>query len=155
MRIISVLIKILKFFAPKRFHRFINYEAVSYLFFGGLTTVVSLGFYQLFFYLGASAAMATNLSNVLAVIFAFFPNKVYVFESPCWRPKIFLPELWKFFASRAATFVLEALAIWLLVDILGFHHMVMRLITMVVIQVMGNYALSKWVVFNASKEGLE
>jgi len=151
-RIIDFLTKLLLIFVPKRFARHVNHETVSYLFFGGVTTVIGLGFYALFIWAGISASMSTNLSNIAAIIFAFFVNKLFVFESPSWRPSIFLPELWKFFASRAATFVLEFLAILLLVDVLGFHAFVMRLITMVVIQVIGNYALSKWVVFIKKEE---
>jgi len=146
--IVNFLIKILSVFVPKRFAHFLNYETVSYLFFGGLTTVVGLGTYALFiFYFEMSGAMAGAISNVLAIIFAFITNKLFVFESPSWRLKLLLPELVKFGASRGLTFAVDILALMLLVDILGFNAMLMRLLTMVIIHVIGNYALSKWVVF--------
>jgi len=146
--IIGFLIKILVFFTPKQFHRFINYETISYLFFGGLTTMVGLGSYWLFiFYLEMGIATANNISNVLAIIFAFFVNKMFVFRSPGWRPRILVPELVKFGASRAFTSVVETLVLMLLVDWLGLHAMLMKLLTMVFIQVIGNYVLGKWVVF--------
>ena len=145
--IIDLLTKILSIFVPIKFRHFLTYETVSYLFFGGLTTVVGLGFYALFyFYFGMLGSVATAISNVLAIIFAFFTNKIYVFESPSWKAKVLWPELVKFGASRGLTFVLEILAIGLLVDMLGLNAMLMRFLTMVVIQVIGNYALSKWVV---------
>jgi len=146
--IINFLIKILSYFTPKRFARFLTYEVVSYLFFGGLTTVLSVGFFALFhYYFGMSAIVASTASNVLAIIFAFITNKLYVFESPGWQAAVLMPELVKFGASRALTTVLDILVMWLLVDVLGFHAMLIRILTMVVIQVIGNYALSKWVVF--------
>ena len=146
--IINFLTKILAVFVPKRFARFLNYETVSYLFFGGLTTVVALGAYALlYFNTGMGAAMASIVSNVLAIIFAFVTNKMFVFESTSWRAGVLLPEIITFGASRALTTVIEALALGLLVDRLGFNAMIMRLLTMVVIQVIGNYVLSKWVVF--------
>ena len=146
--LINFLTKILAFFVPKRFAGFLTYETVSYLFFGGLTTVIGLGTYALFFYgLGMSAVLASLLSNGLAIVFAFVTNKIYVFESPSWQFRILLSEIVKFGASRALTTALEALALWVLVDRLGFNAMAMRLLTMAIIQVIGNYALSKWVVF--------
>ena len=110
--------------------------------------MVSLGFFALFHYfVGLSVAMAGAASDVLAIIFAFVTNKIYVFGSPNWRPKTLLPELIKFSASRALTVVLGIWALVVLVDNLGFNAMLMRLLTMVVIHVIGNYILSKWVVF--------
>ena len=151
--LINFLTRILRIFVPKRFAHFLNYETVSYLFFGGLTTVVGLGSFALFHYaFDMSGAMAGALSNVLGIIFAFFTNKLFVFESPSWQPSVFLPELVKFGASRALTFVLDILALRLLVDIWGFNAMLMRLLSIAIIVVIGNYALSKWLVFTRPPE---
>ena len=110
--------------------------------------MVSLSLFALFYYvIGMEASAATAVSNVLAIVFAFFPNKLYVFESKSWEAGVLVPEVVKFGASRALTFVLEFLAMWLLVDSLGFHAMLMRLLVALVIQVIGNYVLSKWIVF--------
>jgi len=152
-RIINILIKILSFFTPKRFHRFLTYEAVSYLLFGGLTTIVAFVFFVLFFHIvGMRGASATAVSDVLAVVFAFVTNKLWVFESKSWELKIFIPELIKFGLSRGFTIVLGILAMYVLVDRLGFHAITMRLITMILIQVIGNYVLSKWLVFTNKGE---
>ena len=145
--LINLLTKILAFFVPKRFGHFLTYETVSYLFFGGLATIVSIGSFALFIYLGMATAAANIASNILAIIFAFFTNKIYVFESPGWGVKVLLSEIVKFGASRAFTTIVETLALVLLVDVMGFNEMIMKLITMIVIQVMGNYVLSKWIVF--------
>jgi len=118
------------------------------LFFGGLTTIVGLGSFALFHYFyGMSVLVAGAFSRALAIIFAFVTNKPFVFESPSWRLGILVPEIAKFGASRALTSVIEILVLALLVDVLGLNAMVMQIITMVVIQVIGNYVLSKWVVF--------
>ena len=146
--IIDLLIRILAVFVPRRFRHLLTYEIVSYLFFGGLATLVSLGSFAVFIYvLGMGVAMAGAVSNGLAIIFAFVTNKLFVFLSPSWRAGAVLPELVKFGASRVFTSVVEILVLVLLVDVAGLHPMIMRLLTMVVIQVIGNYVLSKWVVF--------
>jgi len=153
---INILINILAFFTPKRFRHFLNYETISYLLFGGLTTLVGLGFFTLFHYvMGTGVAVAGIASDVLAIIFAYFTNKIYVFLSPSWQPKILIPELVKFGASRALTVVLGNVALVLLVDILGFHAFVMRLLTIVFIHVIGNYFLSKWIVFSKKGESCD
>jgi len=126
----------------------LSYETVSYLFFGGLSTVLGLGTYALFIYsFGMGVAMAGAVSNVLAIIFAFVTNKMFVFESPSWRAGILLPELVKFGISRVLTSAVEVAVLVLLVDVMGLNAMLMRLLTLVIIQVIGNYVLSKWVVF--------
>ena len=131
----------------------LTYEAVSYLFFGGLTTIVGLGSYALFYYYnGMSVALAGALSRALAIIFAFVTNKLYVFKSPSFGLRVFVPEIAKFGASRVLTSVVEISVLVLLVDVLGLNAMIMQLFTMVIIQVIGNYALSKWVVFNKSRK---
>ena len=130
-----------------------NYETVSYLFFGGLTTLVALGLFAVFYYgVGVGGATASAASDVLAIIFAFITNKLYVFESKSWQSRIFLPELLKFGASRALTLALSVLAMLLFVDYLGFNAMLLRLLTLVIIQVMGNYVLSKWLVFTKKEK---
>ncbi|MCL2362615.1 MAG: GtrA family protein [Defluviitaleaceae bacterium] len=155
-KFIEFLIRILAFFVPKKFMRFFNHETVSYLFFGGLTFLVSVLFFALFYYsLGMRVALAGTVSDVLAIIFAFFTNKIFVFESPEWRAKVLVPELVKFGISRALTLVLGILALVLLVDILGYHAMVMRVLTTIIIVIIGNYVLSKWLVFTSKGESNE
>ena len=145
--IINLLTKILAFFMPKRFVHLLTYETVSYLFFGGLTTIVGFGSFVLFRYYDMGIATANSVSNVLAIIFAYITNKIFVFESPSWRPKILLPEVAKFSASRLLVTIVENFVLMLLVDMLDFNDMLMKVFTVVFIVVIGNYALSKWVVF--------
>ena len=151
--LINLLTKIIVFFIPRRFKHFFNYETVSYLFFGGLTTLVSLGFFALFFYVFGMSALASGaISDVLAIVFAFVTNKQYVFESTSWQRDVLVPEAAKFGASRALTYVLGIFALWLLVDVLEFNAMGMRILTIIVIQIIGNYILSKWLVFTGRND---
>jgi len=150
--IINFLTKLIVFFVPERFKHLVNYETVSYLLFGGLTTLVSFGSFIFFVHvLGIGTATATTASNIVGIIFAFFPNKIYVFESPGWRLGILIPEIVKFGSSRAFTTAFQAFAMVVLVDIWGFHGGAMWIVTAVVIQIVGNYVLGKWLVF--AKEG--
>ena len=58
------------------------WDVLSYLFFGGLTTVVNyLVYLPAYNVLGLSAAVSNILAWVAAVAFAFLTNKPFVFKS--------------------------------------------------------------------------
>ena len=121
-------------------------ETWLYLVMGGLTTLVGFGSYVWLVRLGWGTMAANTLSTVLATLFAYVTNKLWVFESPSWRPGLVLPEFVKFCTARVFTFVAETALLVLLVDALGLHSAAMKACTMVLV-IIGNYALSKWVVF--------
>lgn len=131
-------------------------EAIDYLFWGGMTTVVSWGSYSLFVLLlqGLDSVVfwANILSWVCAVLFAFITNKLWVFNSKSWAAGILFPELTKFLSSRVATGVFEMIAVPTLVaiglnqTILGIDGMVSKILVSVVVVIL-NYILSKLFVF--------
>lgn len=131
-------------------------EAIDYLFWGGMTTVVSWGSYSLFVLLlqGLDSVVfwANVLSWVCAVLFAFITNKLWVFQSKSWAADILFPELTKFLSSRVATGVFEMIAVPALVavglnqTILGIDGMVSKILVSVVVVIL-NYILSKLFVF--------
>ena len=127
-------------------------EAIDYLFWGGMTTVVSWGSYSIFVLLGASVFWGNVLSWVCAVLFAFVTNKLWVFQSKSWAGDVLLPELGKFLSSRVATGVFEMVAVPALValglnqTIFGIDGMVSKVLVSVVVVIL-NYILSKLFVF--------
>ena len=127
-------------------------EAIDYLFWGGMTTVVSWGSYSAFVLLGASVFWGNVLSWICAVLFAFVSNKLWVFQSKSWAGNVLLPELGKFLSSRVATGVFEMVAVPALValglnqTILGIEGMVSKVLVSVVVVIL-NYILSKLFVF--------
>ncbi|MBQ4272840.1 MAG: GtrA family protein [Clostridia bacterium] len=131
-------------------------EAIDYLFWGGMTTVVSWGSYSLFVLLlqGLDSVVfwANVLSWVCAVLFAFITNKLWVFQSKSWAANILFPELTKFLSSRVATGIFEMIAVPALVaiglnqTILGIDGMVSKILVSVVVVIL-NYILSKLFVF--------
>lgn len=127
-------------------------EAIDYLFWGGMTTVVSWGTYSVFVLLGAGVFWGNVGSWVCAVSFAFVTNKLWVFQSKSWAGNTVLPELGKFLSSRVATGIFEMLAVPALVaiglnqSILGIEGMVSKVIVSIAVIVL-NYVLSKLFVF--------
>ena len=123
------------------------WDILSYLFFGGLTTVVNyLVYYPLLNWAGLSAYLCNIIAWVAAVAFAYLTNKPFVFKSHDWSAKMVFPELSKFVGCRLGSGLLETVIIWLTVDILHWNGNIMKLITSILVVVL-NYVGSKLFVF--------
>jgi putative flippase GtrA len=123
------------------------WDILSYLFFGGLTTLVNFViFYPCYNWLHISATLANVIAWVVAVAFAYLTNKPFVFRSYDWSWKTVGPELTKFVGCRIGSGLLETAAIFLTVDCLHWNGNVMKLILAVVVVIL-NYIGSKLLVF--------
>ena len=123
------------------------WDILSYLFFGGLTTVVNyLVYLPCYNLLGLSATFSNIIAWVAAVAFAYLTNKPFVFKSHDWSWKTVGPELAKFVGCRVGSGLLETAAIFLTVDCLAWDGNVMKLILSVAVVIL-NYIGSKLLVF--------
>lgn len=128
-------------------------ELTLYLFFGGLTTLVSVGSFTFFDYLFANNAQASWLlpqsaSFIISCLFAFFTNRAYVFES---KGNI-LREALRFIGVRfASSLFFEFILLGIFVDLLYFNRDLSKILCAVIV-VIANYVLSKVFVFVKSKE---
>ena len=124
-----------------------HWDILSYLFFGGLTTVVNylvyLPCYNLF---SLSAAASNAIAWVAAVAFAYVTNKPFVFRSHDWSAKTVIPELTKFVTCRIGSGLLETAILFVCVDLLSWNGNVWKLITSVLVVIL-NYVASKLLVF--------
>ncbi len=152
-------------------------EISLYIFFGGLTTVVSFVSYFVFreifpdensvpgflkwtfnlaSFLGTESGtvLPTVLSWVCSVTFAYITNRIWVFESRCRGFLQILAEAASFYGGRVFTLVLEILIMYLCVDLPGIHNklyeLAVKLGANVVVLVL-NYVLSKLFVFRMKK----
>lgn len=124
-----------------------HWDVLSYLFFGGLTTLVNFIVYTpLYQWLHLSAALSNAIAWVAAVAFAYLTNKPFVFKSHDWSAKTVLPELSKFVGCRIGSGLLETVILAVTVDWLHWHGLVMKLICAVLVVIL-NYIGSKWLVF--------
>ena len=124
-----------------------HWDILSYLFFGGLTTVVNYVVYlPCYNWLGLSAAVSNAIAWAVAVAFAYLTNKPFVFKSHDWSAKTVLPELAKFVGCRVGSGFLETGILFICVDLLCFNGNVWKLITSVLVVIL-NYVASKLLVF--------
>ena len=123
------------------------WDVLSYLFFGGLTTVVNyLVYLPCYNLLGWPATVSNMVAWVFAVAFAFLTNKPFVFKSHDWSMKTVLPELSKFLGCRIGSGVIETLFLLVSVDLLNWNVNWMKLITSVLVVIL-YYCGSKLLVF--------
>jgi putative flippase GtrA len=124
-----------------------HWDILSYLFFGGLTTVVNyLVYLPCYNLLNLSAAVSNAIAWAVAVAFAYLTNKPFVFRSHDWSMKTVVPELTKFVTCRIGSGLLETGILFLCVDLLQFNGNVWKLITSVLVVIL-NYIASKLLVF--------
>lgn len=124
-----------------------NRSLLSYLFWGGLTTLVNYTVYlPLYNWLHLSASLSNIISWAISVIFAYVTNKPFVFKSYDWSTKTILPEFSKFVGCRVGSGLLETLILWITVDLLALNGNIVKLIVSVLVVVL-NYVGSKYFVF--------
>lgn len=133
-------------------------EVINYLIFGILTTVVSLAvkYLLLFTIFDASNALelqvAVIISWIAACLFAYITNRIWVFES---KSKKIIKEMITFFVARLSTLGLEMLIMFIFVTALGLNSDIWVIVWTLVSQVLviiGNYILSKLIVFKNKKK---
>lgn len=148
--------------------KLLQYEIVSYLVFGVLTTAVNIvtylgvgklvgdGYEEKIIYTLKISDFSYEIKWVLvinavawivSVLFSFITNKLFVFESSSWKPKTAMKELSSFIGARILSFLIfEELVFMLLINIFNIHHLISKLIIAIFV-VIFNYIASKLVIF--------
>lgn len=131
------------------------WEVFTYLFFGGLTTLVNFVVYFLARDLmGLSMVVANSLAWLLSVVFAFVTNKLWVFHSRTEGLWQLSQELGKFIFYRGLSYILDMGLMILLIDLLHIGDFVSKLITQVLV-IAANYLFSKLFIFNKKADVIE
>ena len=131
----------------KKYHSLLFYAV-----FGVLTTIVNVLVYILCFqYLFIKNLISTIIAWIIAVLFAFFTNKIWVFNSKSFAISVFLSELWKFVSCRLATGVLELLAMFIGVDILLGPPTFIKFGCNILV-ILLNYVFSKMLIFGRKRQ---
>lgn len=124
-------------------------EVINYLIFGFLSFVVSMATYYLaricFDYV-----ISNIISWVIAVIFSYVTNKLFVFESKIEGKRKLVKEFVTFILSRIFTLVLETLILYMMVDLMNMNDRMVKVIAQIIVILM-NYILSKLIIFKKKK----
>ena len=96
--------------------------------------------------LGMNELVANIFSWILAVLFAFFTNRIWVFDGKTNGAKEFFVQMMNFFGGRVATLVVEEVILFVFITKLGFGSMVVKIAAQIIVIVL-NYVISKLWVF--------
>ena len=128
-------------------------EIINYLLFGAMTTAVSWGTYSLFVKgIGMTVSVGNVLSWICAVLFAFFTNKLFVFESKSWAPATAIREFISFIGARLFTGVIEWVGVpffsthGLTYPLFGVKGLLSKIVVSIVVIIL-NYLFSKFLIF--------
>lgn len=124
----------------------LNYEIISYIIFGVLTTLVDWIAYVLLKKLNVEYILATAIAFLAAVIFAFFTNKIWVFKSYSFKLNVLYREFISFLFARLATGAMNIIGMWLFVEIFNINDYVSKAILAILVIII-NYVLSKLFIF--------
>ncbi|MBQ7059409.1 MAG: YfhO family protein [Firmicutes bacterium] len=121
-------------------------EQILYIFFGGCTTLINMIVYYLSRKLTIGVVPSDIIAWIMAVIFAYVTNKLWVFESKSWKFPYVLKEVGAFFAARLFSLGVDVLFLYVTVEIFHWWEMPMKLIANIIVIIL-NYILSKLLVF--------
>lgn len=137
------------------------YEQISYLFFGGLATLLNfviLNILQATTGVAFAAGLGNVLNNAICILFAYWTNRSFVFKSKA-HGSAAVQEFTKFVGCRIFTAVLDQLIMFLGVTVLGpsigfmaaaLWANLVKLFSQVVV-VVSNYVFSKILIFKKAK----
>ena len=136
----------------KIWEKCVNYETISYIICGFLTTAVDFGVYTFLRQVNISVGMSQALSWLAAVLFAYVVNKLIVFRNFNVRPAYLVKEVGAFVAARAFSGVVT----WILMVVMvklggdrGFLYELFCKFTSSVINMVLNYVFSKLWIFKS------
>lgn len=119
---------------------------ITYFIVGVLTTLVSyLSFWLIREFLPIiEKNIANMISIILAIIFAYFANRIFVFKS---TEKNMIKEFGKFALGRASSFVYETVSFWIFTTFLPIiPEMIVKVANSVIVMII-NYVISRVFVF--------
>ena len=175
-KIRELLFKIFKkeSFIGKLIDKLFTKEIILYVAFGVFTTVVnfvtfyiskkifvSIGWDGVFNKLVSSAGLekilvflgngtdyldATLIAWIMAVIFAFITNKIWVFESKSWKPSVAGKEFAAFMGARVFSLFVELLGMFVMVTLLIWNELIAKILIGIAVIII-NYIFSKLFIF--------
>ncbi len=135
---------VLKIFSPfYQKHK----EVLLYLFFGGCTFIISIGSFAILnTSLEINELIANVISWILAVVFAFFTNRTWVFQKKADSASAFGKQFLSFVSTRIVTLLIEESTIFVFITVMGLNSIAVKVVAQVVVIIL-NYVFSKVFVF--------
>ncbi len=142
-----------------------NYEMVTYVFYGVLTTAINLLVFWMFCGIFGVPTKdpepqdtplfiaANTIAFILALIFAFVTNKLIVFKSKSLQAKLVFKEFISFTVARLVTFGCETLIVGI-APLIHFNVLLAKIIAQIIVVIL-NYIFSKVFIFKSKTQKSE
>lgn len=132
-------------------------ELFMYLYMGVLTTAVNIIAFQKFIQIfatngtteGVGWKIAEALAFIIAVLFAYITNKIFVFKSTSFAPSLLIRELAEFTGARLITELINFVIMWFMIDKKGLGEFFTKVVASVIVIIL-NYIFSKFIIFKKS-----
>lgn len=127
--------------------KFCTKEVISYIIFGILTTVVNIVVSTIFesvFHLEGN--LSSTIGIIASIIFAYFTNRKWVFDSKANTFNEKLTEFGRFIVGRGVTMIIEMGGFFLLYTILSIPFLISKC-SITVIVIILNFFISKFFAF--------
>lgn len=140
----------------KLINKFCTKEVIYYLIFGVLTTILNIVIsYILTAFLNIEGNISSTIGIICSILFAYFTNRKWVFNSTANTLKEKWMEFGKFILGRAFTMVIEIVGVFVLNNVIhSFYGMfgdntayLINKILITVIVVILNFFISKFFAF--------
>lgn len=121
-------------------------EALLYLVFGGLTTLVNIVSFFILRQFKIELYISNIIAWILSVLFAFITNKLFVFESRGKSRKENAKEMISFFGFRILSLGFDMVAMYLLLQVFSVNELISKILSNILVIVL-NYIFSKLFIF--------
>lgn len=120
--------------------------------FGVITTIVNIYTYILCYETFGIANIPSNIIAWIAgVAVAFITNKLWVFDSKSFEPKVVWAELTKFVSCRLVTGGIDMVIMFVGVDVMNGPAKIIKVASNVLVIIL-NYVFSKLIIFRKKEE---
>ncbi len=126
-------------------------EAILYIIFGILTTLVNFIIYTVLIFVGIDTYIANIIAWVGAVLFAYLTNRSIVFNSSAKKKAELFKEIIAFYGARIFSLIVEMIILYVCIDLIGMDQFIPKLAAQVIVIIL-NYILSKFMVFRNKKK---
>lgn len=134
-------------------HKIIKKEFVRYLIGGGTITVLNAGLYTILVLFAMKPRWANLIALVVAKIYGYFINKLFVYKSKGLNAKETRWEFARYFSARGFTGLVDYVLVLILAEGYGLNAFYTKYGVMVLVIVL-NYLFGKfWVFKNDVKQG--
>ena len=124
-----------------------NKEIILYIFYGGLTTLVNFAVYIILHHgMGIYILTSNTIAFIVAVLFAYVTNKIFVFASHEWTIRVLKFEIITFFSGRLFSFAVDTAIIYVFADRIGLNDIIVKIGSGILVIII-NYLFSKLIIF--------